>query len=200
LTEIETGIQARIYFFLPSSRRPNSIPQFSASESALIATGFCVNRVWRGLNSSSEKSIVSRRNGRRCLTTELSAGAKNPKDRLLKLDASVCIRTVRPTSQPENTEPLQDDDPAVAAGKGTPRQLQPGPSGSTACVSTLQVPTLAGTAAMRRRDTGEPNALAAQGQIFSQGNATVPSTKASSFSLNCRNSSASLGIHILAST
>jgi hypothetical protein len=45
------------------------------------------------------------------------------------------------------TGPLQADNPAAAAaaGKATPIQLQPGPSGSTASVSALQASTLAGT-------------------------------------------------------
>ena len=72
---------------------------------------------------------------------ELSASAEDLEDRLSKLDAP--IRT-HPTGQPEDTGPLQVDDPA-AAGEGTPRQLQAGSSGSTASVSTLQVSTLAGT-------------------------------------------------------
>jgi hypothetical protein len=73
---------------------------------------------------------------------ELSAGAEDPEDRLSKLDASFRIR---PTRQPEDTGPLQADNPAAVGGKGTPRQLQPGPSGSTASVSTWQSSTLAGT-------------------------------------------------------
>jgi hypothetical protein len=72
----------------------------------------------------------------------LSAIAEDPEDRLSKLDASIRIC---PTSQPQDTGPLHADNPAAAAGKGTPRRLQPGPSGSTASVSTLQASTLAGT-------------------------------------------------------
>ena len=73
---------------------------------------------------------------------ELSAGAEDPEDRLSKLDASIHIR---PTDQPDDTGHLQVDNPAAAKGKETHSQLQPGPSGSTASVSILQAPTLAGT-------------------------------------------------------
>lgn len=68
---------------------------------------------------------------------ELSAGAENPEDRVSKLDAS-SIR-IRPTNQPEITGPLQTDNPAAAATKRTLRQLQVGPYGSTASVSTLHL-------------------------------------------------------------
>jgi hypothetical protein len=73
---------------------------------------------------------------------DVSAGAEDPEDRLSKLDASIRIR---PTGQPEDTELLQTDNPAAAAGKGRHRGLQPGPSGSTTSVSTLQATTLTGT-------------------------------------------------------
>ena len=75
---------------------------------------------------------------------ELSGDAEDPEDRLSKLDASIRIR---PSGPPEDTGPLRADNPAAAGGKGTPRQRQPGPSGSTASVSTLQASTLAGTTA-----------------------------------------------------
>jgi hypothetical protein len=73
---------------------------------------------------------------------ELSVGAEDPEDRLSKLVASIRIR---PTGQPGKTGPFQADNPAAAAGKGAPRQLKPGPSGSTASVNTFQASTLAGT-------------------------------------------------------
>jgi hypothetical protein len=73
---------------------------------------------------------------------ELSVVAEDPEDRLSKLDTSTRIRT----GQPKNTGLLQASNPAAAvAGKRTLRQLQPGPSGSTASVNTLQASTLAGT-------------------------------------------------------
>lgn len=72
---------------------------------------------------------------------ELSTGAGDPEDRLSKLDSSIRIH---PIGQPENTGPLQADNPVAGAGKRTPRQLQPGPSGY-ASVGTPQPSTLAGT-------------------------------------------------------
>ena len=60
---------------------------------------------------------------------ELTAGAEDPEDRLSKLDASIRIRH---TSQ-------ADSSATAAAGKGTPRQLQSGPSGSSTSVSTETV-------------------------------------------------------------
>ena len=75
---------------------------------------------------------------------EMSAGVEDPEDRLSKLDDASMIR-IRPAGQPEETRPLHADNPAAAAaGKGTPRQLQPGPSESPASVSTLRASTLAG--------------------------------------------------------
>jgi hypothetical protein len=73
---------------------------------------------------------------------ELSAGAENPEDRFSKLDASIRIRA---TGQSDDTGPLRADNSAAVGGKGTPKHLQPGPSGSTTSVSTLQASTLAGT-------------------------------------------------------
>jgi hypothetical protein len=105
---------------------------------------------------------------------ELSArrvGAEDPEVRLSRFDASIRIR---PTGQPENPGPFQADNPAAAAGKGILRELQTGPSGSTASVSTEHLASInsgryqCGDGPLRR-DTGEPSALAVQGQIFSQG-------------------------------
>ena len=60
---------------------------------------------------------------------ELTAGAEDPEDRLSKLEASIRLRHTS-----------QADSPATAAaGKGTPRQVQSGPSGSSASVSTETV-------------------------------------------------------------
>ena len=75
------------------------------------------------------------------LFDELSAGVGDPEGQLLKLDASIHMR---PTGRPENTGPLQADNPVTVAGKGTSRQLPTGPSGSAASVSTLQTSTLDG--------------------------------------------------------
>ena len=72
---------------------------------------------------------------------ELSTGAGDPEDRLSKLDPSIRIH---PIGQPESTGLLQADNPVAGAGKRTPRQLQPGPSGY-ASVGTPQPSTLVGT-------------------------------------------------------
>jgi hypothetical protein len=77
------------------------------------------------------------------MSDELSAGAEDLEDRLSKLVES-SIR-MRPTGQHEDPGLLQTDNPAAAAGKGAPRQIQRGPSGSTASVSTFQASTLACT-------------------------------------------------------
>jgi hypothetical protein len=72
---------------------------------------------------------------------ELSAGAEDREDRLSKLvDSSI---RMRPTGQHEDPGLLQTDNPAAATGKGAPRQLQRGPSGSTASVSTFKASILA---------------------------------------------------------
>jgi hypothetical protein len=78
---------------------------------------------------------------------ELSAGAEDPEDRLSKFDASIRIRRSGRTGLPEDTGLLQADNSAAAAEKGTPIQLQPGPSGSAASVSALRASTLAGISA-----------------------------------------------------